>query len=116
MAVQIAKQLGAAKVIAPGRNRRALDELLSLGADEIVPLEDGESPDAFRKVFEQDVDIVLDYLWGPSAARIIAAASAGKTPLRFVQIGTASNADITLPGALLRASAIKLIGGNISNV
>ena len=120
MAVQIAKHLGAKKVIATGRNQQALKTLLSIGADEVIPLEDDSKPPeaAFRKQFEQGVDIVLDYLWGPSAERIIAAVSARekKDPIRFVQIGTASEPNITLPGAVLRASAIQIIGSGIGSV
>jgi hypothetical protein len=69
--------------------------------------------------FSQGVDIVLDYLWDPSAGRLLAAAAkAGKgtSPLRFVQIGTASAATIALPGALLRSSAIEIMGSGIGSV
>ncbi len=120
MAVQIAKHLGAKKVIATGRNQQFLNTLLSIGADEVIALEDDSNPSeaAFRKQFEQDVDIVLDYLWGPSAERIMAAASAQKptVPIRFVQIGTASEPNITLPGTVLRSSAIQIMGSGIGSV
>lgn len=44
IAVQIAKYYGAKKIIATGRNEQSLKELLSLGADEIVVLQqDGEN-------------------------------------------------------------------------
>ncbi len=120
MAVQIAKHLGAKKVIATGRNRDALNSLLSIGADEAIALESdgGGSEAAFRKQFEQGVDIVLDYLWGESAQQIISAASKGKgtIPVRFIQIGTASGANITLPGATLRSSGLQIMGSGIGNV
>ena len=63
--------------------------------------------------------IVIDYLWGKSAERLlIAAAKASEdgVPLRFVQIGSISGQNITLPSAVLRASAIQLIGSGIGSV
>ena len=42
LAVQIAKRLGAAKVIATGRNREALREAAAFGADVTVPLVEDE--------------------------------------------------------------------------
>lgn len=119
-AVQIAKHLGAKRVIATGRNRQALDTLLSMGGDEVILLDRyGSAPnDSFRKHFEQGIDIVLDYLWGPSAEQILAAASAGKgrAPVRFIQIGTTSATDITLPGTVLRSSGIQLMGSGIGSI
>src|SRR5579862_2635990 len=41
MAVQIAKRLGAGRVVGAGRDRVRLDALLSCGADEVVALGDG---------------------------------------------------------------------------
>ena len=120
MAVQIAKHLGAKRVIATGRNRGVLDTLLSLGADEVIwQDQDGKAvDDALRMQFSQGIDIVLDYLWGASAEQILAAASAGKgtKPIRFVQIGTTSAPDIRLPGAVLRSSGIQLMGSGIGNI
>jgi hypothetical protein len=58
-------------------------------------------------------DIILDYLWGPSAERIIASRT---QPTRFVQVGTASAASISLNGALLRASPLVLMGSGIGSV
>lgn len=118
LAVQIARHRGAAKVIATGRNRAALD---ALGADGTIALdEDGDALEArFREVFAGGVDVVLDYLWGMSAERLLlAAAKAGPdgVPIRFIQIGTASGADLRLPGAILRSSALHLMGSGIGSV
>src|SRR5579862_4240442 len=49
MAVQIAKYLGAKKVIATGRNEQVLNRLRSLGADVVIPL--GRESDAFEAAF-----------------------------------------------------------------
>ncbi len=86
MAVQIAKHLGARKVVATGRNREVLNSLLSIGADEVLQQDqDGKaSEEEMRGQFTQGIDVVLDYLWGTSAEQILAAASAaeGTTPIR----------------------------------
>ena len=120
MAVQIAKHLGAKKVVATGRNREALNALGSVGADALIPLDHdgGASEDGLRKQFEQGIDVVLDYLWGASAGQILAAASAAKgtMPIRFVQIGTTSAPVIPLPGIVLRSSAIQMMGSGIGSI
>jgi hypothetical protein len=56
---------------------------------------------------------------GHSAERLpIAGAKAGAegVPIRFVQIGSVSGVDITLPSAVLRSSAIELMGSGIGSV
>ncbi len=121
LAVQIAKHLGARKVIATGRSADALKSVAGLGADVTIPLVDDEAglEDRFKAEFAQGVDVVIDYLWGKSAERLlIAGAKAGKeaTPIRFVQIGSVSGPDITLPSAALRSSAIELMGSGIGSI
>lgn len=37
-------------------------------------------------------------------------------PIRFVQVGAISGSDITLPAAVLRSSAIELMGSGIGSV
>ncbi|KAB0638406.1 quinone oxidoreductase family protein [Burkholderia latens] len=121
LAVRIAKHLGAAKVIATGRNTAALDALLNAGADAVVPLQqdDVELARALDPHFRAGVDVVLDYVWGASAQAVLVAA-AKATPegrrLRFVQIGSIGGADVLLPGAVLRATAIELMGSGLGSV
>jgi NADPH:quinone reductase-like Zn-dependent oxidoreductase len=122
LAVQIAKYMGAKKVVATGRNAEALRALPALGADVTIPLGDVGNvfEDALQDQFGGDgIDVVLDYLWGRSAERIIyAGAKAGKdaVPVRFVHIGSVSASDITLPSAALRSSAITLMGSGIGSI
>jgi NADPH:quinone reductase-like Zn-dependent oxidoreductase len=121
LAIQIARHLGATKVIATGRQTRSFDDLRRLGADVTVPLiDDSEALEkAFKHEFHQGVDVVLDYLWGMSAETLItAAAKAGAeaVPIRFVQIGSISGTNINLPGAALRSSALQLMGSGIGSV
>jgi NADPH:quinone reductase-like Zn-dependent oxidoreductase len=116
IAVQLAKYLGAGKVIATGRN---VAELESLGADVVVPLAPGYEA-VLVDLFGNGIDVVIDYLWGASAKAIIAAVVKGvddATPVRFVHVGAASGEDeIALPGAALRSSAIVLMGSGLKSV
>jgi NADPH:quinone reductase-like Zn-dependent oxidoreductase len=122
LAVQIAKFMGARKVIATGRDVEALEQLKVLGADVTIPLI--PSPKELEAAFEEQfggegVDVVLDYLWGQNAEiLIVAAAKAGKeaVPIRFVQIGALSGGNITLPSAALRSSALVLMGSGIGSI
>ncbi len=121
LAVQIARYLGAKKVIATGRNSEVLKSLISLGADLTIPLvEDGEALEkAFLEPFHEGVDVVLDYLWGPSMERLlVAAAQAGRegVPIRCIQIGAVGADSISLPSQVLRSSAIQLMGSGIGSV
>ena len=122
LAVQIAKYLGARKVVATGRNSELLKALPDLGADVTIPLDNAGDifEDALKEQFGGDgIDVVLDYLWGLSAERIIiAGAKVGKdaVPIRFVHIGSMSAPNITLPSAALRSSAITLMGSGIGSI
>jgi NADPH:quinone reductase-like Zn-dependent oxidoreductase len=121
LAVQVAKHLGAGKIIATGRDAGALASLVALGADVTIPLahDDDELEGALRTQFAGGVNVVIDYLWGRSAERIlIAAANAGKVaePIRFVEVGSASGADLTLPSAVLRSAAIELTGSGMGSI
>ena len=121
LAVQIARHLGASRVVATGRNLAALKATAALGADSTVHLvEDKDSlEEAFKSEFAAGIDIVLDYLWGSSAERLLAAvakAERGPVPLRFVQIGSISGANITLSSDVLRSSAIEILGSGFGSI
>lgn len=118
LAVRIARHLGAARVIATGRTEAVLR---TLGADAVVALtgDDETVEAAFRKHFAEGVNVVLDYLWGTSArSMLVAAAKAGTdgVPVRFVQIGSASGAEISMPAAVLRSSAVEMKGSGLGSV
>ena len=115
LAVQIARHWGAGRIVATGRNPEAL---AALGADATIALGEDDATDArFREEFARGIDVVLDYLWGRSAERLLtAAAKAAERPLRYVEIGAASGGEISLPGAALRSSAIVIMGSGIGSV
>jgi NADPH:quinone reductase-like Zn-dependent oxidoreductase len=118
LAVKIARHLGAARVIATGRNEAVLR---TVGADAVVPIgnDEGAFEAALQKHFAAGIDIVLDYLWGPSARSILVAgakAAADDLPVRFVQIGSAGGSEIAMPAAVLRSSAIEMTGSGLGSV
>ncbi|MDU0330989.1 MULTISPECIES: quinone oxidoreductase family protein [Paenibacillus] len=126
LAVQIAKHLGAKKVIATGRNERELQELHALGADVVVPFQlDGtEGVQKFEKALEEQfaegIDVIIDYLWGESARSIIMTVykciPKGHI-VRFVNVGASSGQEnIDLPSSVLRSSAVQILGSGLGSV
>ncbi|SEW54284.1 quinone oxidoreductase family protein [Chitinophaga arvensicola] len=120
LAVQVAKLLGAGKVIAAGRNQTALDQLYALGADECISLE--QSPEALIKAFAtQPYDVVIDYLWGAPVTALITAIT-GKSMTkeaprtRLVQVGAMAGDPISLPSAALRSSRLEIMGSGGGSV
>ena len=62
---------------------------------------------------------MLDYVWGASArSLLIAAAKAGSEgkAMRFVQIGAISGREIAVPAAVLRSSAIEMMGSGFGSI
>ena len=124
-AIQVAKYLGASKIIATGRgNQEALAGLAALGADETISLSQPREDllRSFRSALhEPGVQVVIDFLWGPSAETILAAAAGHGSPqgeprIRFVQVGAISGNTITLPGGLLRSSGVELLGSGLGSL
>jgi len=128
LAVQIAKHLGADKVIVTGRNEAELEELRLIGADTVVsfklgllhPTGEKNYEAAIKDAIAGGVNVVLDYLWGKSARTVMAAIVRNiedATPVRFVHVGGASGEEsIDLPGAALRSSSIQLMGSGLKSV
>jgi NADPH2:quinone reductase len=118
LAVKIAKRLGAARVVAAGRNQQTLETLGELGADATIPLTlpASELSEAFaREAGERGFQVVIDYVWGPPAQAFLAAMTRGEfaamqTETRLVQVGESAGPTITLPAAVLRSTAVTIMG------
>jgi NADPH:quinone reductase-like Zn-dependent oxidoreductase len=118
LAIQVAKHLGARRVVATGRKPESEPALRNLGADAYLALEQPREDlvAAFRGELQgQGVDVVLDYLYGASAEAFISACigparGAAEPRIRFVQIGAMMAPSITLPAAALRSSGLELVG------
>src|SRR5258708_4072143 len=104
LAVKIAKLLGAARVVAAGRNQQALNTLHHLGADATISLAlpDNELSEAFvREAGQSGFQVVIDYVWGHPAQAFLAATTrrefvAIQSETRFVQVGESAAPTITL--------------------
>jgi NADPH2:quinone reductase len=109
IAVQVAKRLGAGRVIAAARNKPRLARAVELGADATVHL--GSSGAALTTVIREaaggDVDVVFDPLWGPPAAAAIEALGFRG---RLVQLGQSAGAVATLTSSPIRFRELSIIG------
>lgn len=116
--IQIAQHLGAGRTIAVARTKTKLE---GLGADVGIALDD-DGDSALRAEFDRGVDIVLDFVWGTPAVRILKAAAGsrgsalGEPRLRYIQLGTVAGDEIPLRGDLLRGSGLELMGSGIGSV
>jgi NADPH:quinone reductase-like Zn-dependent oxidoreductase len=115
MAIQIAKRLGAGRVVGAGRDHERLGTLAALGADEVVPLtDDGDATDSALGAAAGEVDIVLDYVWGKPAQRammaLLFARSDRSRAMNWIQIGAMAGPTIELPSVALRSANLRLQG------
>lgn len=120
VAVQVAKLRGAAKVVITGRNENVLEELKTLGADEVISLNQ-EDEVIVRQIQESHkqtpIDIVLDYLWGHPIELILKAfKSLSPRKLTISTVGEMAGNDIMLSSSLLRSTQIELIGSGIGSI
>jgi NADPH:quinone reductase-like Zn-dependent oxidoreductase len=107
IAVTAAKQLGAGRVIAAGRNRAALDRAKRLGADATVDLAASDLVAAYRDAAGSAVDVVIDNVFGaPGEAALEVLALNG----RLVHLGTMAGPSITLRGAAIRRASADIMG------
>ncbi|MEV6483577.1 zinc-binding alcohol dehydrogenase family protein [Streptomyces sp. NPDC051576] len=115
MAVQVAKRLGAGRVVGAGRDRARLATLAGLGADATVALTDDADATAAALAEEAaEVDLVIDYLWGKPAGDAIMAllqarADRGRA-LDWIHIGAMAGPSVELPSVALRSANFRLQG------
>lgn len=115
MAVQIAKALGAGRVIAAGRDPQSLATVARAGADVTVDVGDA---DALAEA-GGNADVVIDYLWGQATERTIPAIVKARTsaePLSWISIGSMAGPELTLPSAALRAVDLRILGSGQGSV
>jgi NADPH:quinone reductase-like Zn-dependent oxidoreductase len=117
LAVQIAKLLGAGRVVGTGRNEEALRRVRELGADSVIDLKgsDDEVAGAFRREAGDGYGVVLDYLWGRPTELLIQALipeelSFAKGSTRLVQVGEKAGAAISLSAGALRTTGLEIYG------
>jgi NADPH:quinone reductase-like Zn-dependent oxidoreductase len=118
LAVQVARLLGAKRVIGTGRNAVALEELHDLGADAVIDLKQSDAN--LVEEFKQEAgasgfQIILDFLWGHPTELLIEAfvprdLSFAKHRVRLVQIGEMAGPKISLAADALRTSGLEILG------
>ena len=103
MAVQVAKRLGAAYVVAAGRNPRRLEDLPGLGADAVIACSRDDAAVTADRLASAaaEVDIVIDYLWGAPATHAIMALLRERRDrsraMDWIQIGAMAGPTMELP-------------------
>lgn len=118
IAVQIAKMLGAGKVVGTGRNPHSLKIVQELGADELISLE--QTDEALTQSFisaggSTGFNVVVDFLWGRPAEVLIntftpSVAGFARQSTRYIQIGMKAGTHISLHASALRTSGLQLMG------
>ncbi len=118
LAVQIAKLLGAKRVIGAGRNARVLGRLREMGADATIQLD--QPGDSLKQAFAREAgdagfDVVIDYVWGRPTETLLAAITKSEfaavtKETRLVQVGESAGPTIALPAAVLRSTALTILG------
>jgi NADPH2:quinone reductase len=110
-AIQVARLLGAARVVAAGRNPELLERARELGADATVRLEAGLETEQLAQRFldaaDGRLDLALEPLWGEPARAAIQALSADGVLVNFGQVA-GQTAD--LPSLPLRNRRVTVVG------
>lgn len=120
LALQVARYLGARRVIAAGRN---VEAIATGDTDGIIALDEPE--DAVREAFAVEaasgIDVVIDYLWGRPTELLLEALAKGfraspSRRTRLVEVGESAGKAITLPGATLRSVDLTITGSGFGAV
>ncbi|GAB6093222.1 zinc-binding alcohol dehydrogenase family protein [Furfurilactobacillus curtus] len=120
VAIQVAQRLGAGEIVAVGRHIEQA-ELSALGATQVIELDqEAAMVKQALALAGQDIDVVLDYLWGEVTANamwaIIPHRNDDEQELKWVSIGTAAGQTASLPGAAFRAVKLQLIGSGQGSI
>jgi len=119
LAIQVARHLGAKRIVAVGRNVGAIP---AHDVDAIVGLSQPE--DAIRNEFaaeaENGIDLVIDYLWGRPTELLLEGLAKGfhmnaTHPTRLVEVGESAGRTIVLPGSTLRSIDLTLLGSGFGS-
>ena len=109
VAVQAAKLLGAARVVAAGRSAAGLERAMQHGADATLRLDEVDDlVAAFKDAFGgEGPSYVFDPLWGDPAA---AAVQAAVPHARIVNLGQSAGATSELASAAVRFKNLSILG------
>ena len=107
-AVQVARLLGAGRIIAGARDERALARAKELGADATVDLKQTDGlADRIREASGGQLQVVIDPIWGvPGVAALEAMSPLG----RFVQLGQSAGPEAVVRSGILRGRYLSILG------
>jgi len=119
LALQVARHLGAKRVIAAGRN---VEAIAPGDADAVIPLgaPEEEIRDALAAEAAAGIDVVIDYLWGRPTELLLEALAKGfqassTRATRLVEVGESAGRTISLPGSTLRAIDLTVLGSGFGS-
>ncbi|AYG04796.1 quinone oxidoreductase family protein [Gryllotalpicola protaetiae] len=120
MAVQVANHFGAARIVVAGRDPERL-ALAAAGAQASVSLLGSDEEIAAAIAREAaEVDVVLDYVWGPlttlAMTALVTARPDRDKPLTWVEIGSVGGQAAAIPSAALRQAKLALVGSGQGSV
>ena len=108
VAVQAARELGAERVVAAGRDPARLRRALELGADAAVSLEGDDLPTRLREACGgEGPTLVVDTLWGEP---VRAATEAAAPEARIVHVGQSAGPEASLASAAVRGKRLSILG------
>lgn len=116
LTIQIAKLLGAGRIVATGRDDAELERLVKLGADVTINTQVSHEAlaHAFTDAADDGYDVVADYLWGPPTEALLQALTprtfSGSRRCRLIQIGDVAGAVAAVRAASLRTSGVEIVG------
>lgn len=118
LALQIAKMLDAGRVVAAGRNEQVLSTLHEFGADAVIQID--KPGQSLKEAFAQQAGdagygVIVDYLWGRPTEVLLDSMTRKefanvKSEARLIQAGESAGQAISLSAAVLRSSAITILG------
>jgi NADPH:quinone reductase-like Zn-dependent oxidoreductase len=117
LAIQVARLLGAGRIVCAGRHDESLRSLQALGADTVIDLKqpDAQLADTFTREAGTGYDIILDFVWGHPTEVLIKALTPHELVfnkrIRLIQIGEAAGSTIALAADSVRTSGLEIYGG-----
>jgi len=108
IAIQVARLLGAGRIVAGARDEQGLARSLELGAHSTVDLKQTDGlTERIREASGGQLNVVIDPLWGvPGVAALEAMSPFG----RFVQLGASAGAEAVVKSGVVRGRYLSILG------
>ena len=107
IATQVARLLGASRVVGAVHTEKGLQVALDRGADAAVSTADASTlTERLRAALPDGVDLILDMVWGPVIGNAIDVA---RLRARVVQVGNSGGAMATLSAPVFRNKIVSIL-------